>query len=79
MNFFDGLMAPLGKNYCALFYFFGLLSLFLALIAAGGMVMALLNKKSGLVLFMMFINVLSNIFMYYVMRIYYSMCISSLL
>jgi hypothetical protein len=78
MNFFDGLMAPLGKNYCALFYFFGLLSLFLALIAAGGMVMGLFQKKSGLVLFMMFLNVLSNIFMYYVMRIYYSMCIASL-
>jgi hypothetical protein len=78
MNFFDGLMAPLGKNYCALFYFFGLFSLFLALIAAGGIVVGIFNKKDGFVLFMMFFNMLSNIFMYYVMRIYYSMCIASL-
>ena len=33
MNFFDSLMAPLGKDYCALFYYLGLLSLFLALFA----------------------------------------------
>jgi hypothetical protein len=78
MNFFDGLMAPLGKNYCALFYFFGLFSLLLALIALGGIVVGIFNKKAGFVLFMMFINMLSNIFMYYVMRIYYSMCIASL-
>jgi hypothetical protein len=78
MNFFDGLMAPLGKNYCALFYFFGLFSLLLALIAAGGIVVGIFNKKDGFVLFMMFFNMLSNIFMYYVMRIYYSMCIASL-
>ena len=78
MNFFDGLMAPLGKNYCALFYYFGLFCLFLTLLAAVGIVMGIYNKKSGYILFMMFINMLSNLLMYYIMRIYYSMCIASL-
>ena len=47
MNFFDRLMAPLGKDYCALFYYLGLLSLFLALFAVVGFVMGFFQKKSS--------------------------------
>ena len=71
-------MAPLGKNYCALFYYMGLLCLFLALFALIGIVMGFFQKKSGYIMFMMFINFLSNVLMYYIMRIYYSMCVASL-
>ena len=78
MNFFDSLMAPLGKDYCALFYYLGLLSLFLALFAVVGFVMGLFQKKSSYAMGAYFMSFISNILMYYFLRIYYSMCVASL-
>ena len=78
MNFFDKLMAPLSKDYCALFYYLGLLSLFLALIAIIGLVMGFFQKKSGYAMGAYFMSFISNILMYYFLRIYYSMCVASL-
>ena len=78
MNFFDRLMAPLGKDYCALFYYLGLLSLFLALFAVVGFVMGFFQKKSGYAMGSYFMSFISNILMYYFLRIYYSMCVASL-
>ena len=71
MNFFDRLMAPLGKDYCALFYY-------LALFAVIGFVMGFFQKKSRYAMGAYFMSFISNILMYYFLRIYYSMCIASL-
>lgn len=78
MNFFDRLMSPLGKDYCAVFYYLGLISLFLALLAVIGFVMGIFQKKSGYAMGAYFMSFISNILMYYFLRIYYSMCIASL-
>lgn len=78
MNFFDSLMSPLSKDHCAFFYYLGLLSLFLALFAAVGLIMGLFKKKSGYAMGGYVMSFLSNLLMYYTLRIYYSICIVSL-
>lgn len=78
MSFFDSLMAPLSKDHCAFFYYLGLLSLFLTLIAAVGLVTGLFQKKSGYAMGAYLMSFLSNLLMYYTLRIYYSICIVSL-
>jgi len=78
MGFFDGLMSPLSKDHCAFFYYLGLLSLFFSLIALVGLISGLFQKKSGYAMGAYFMSFLSNLLMYYTLRIYYSMCIVSL-
>ena len=78
MNFFDRLMSPLSKDYCMLFYYLGLLSLLLALFAVGGLIMGLFRKRSGYAMGAYAMSFLSNILMYYTLRIYYSICIVTL-
>jgi hypothetical protein len=78
MNFFDSLMSPLSKDHCMFFYYLGLLSLLLALFALGGLLMGTFKKKSGYAMGAYFMSFLSNILMYYTLRIYYSICIVSL-
>ena len=78
MNFFDRLMSPLSKDHCAFFYYLGLLSLFLSLFALVGFVMGLFRKKTGYAMGAYFMSFLSNLLMYYTLRIYYSICIVSL-
>ena len=78
MNFFDSLMSPLSKDHCMFFYYLGLLTLLLALFALGGFIMGLFKKRSGYAMGAYFMSFLSNILMYYTLRIYYSICIVTL-
>jgi len=78
MDFFDNLMSPLSKAHCAFFYYIGLLNLFLAILALGGLIGGLFQKKSAYAMGAYFMSFLSNILMYYTLRIYYSICIVTL-
>jgi hypothetical protein len=78
MKFFDSLMAPLGKDYCMLFYVFGILGLVLVLFSFGGLIHGLFRKKSGYVMGAYFMSFLYAVIIYYLNRIHYSICISAL-
>jgi hypothetical protein len=78
MNFFDSLMSPLSKDHCMLFYYLGLLTLLFALFALVGLISGLFQKKSGYAMGAYFMSFLSNLLMYYTLRVYYSICIVSL-
>jgi hypothetical protein len=78
MGFFDSLMAPLGKDYCMLFYIVGIFALLLALFSFAAFVAGFFQKKSAYVMGAYFISSISYILMYYTSRLYYSICIATL-
>tara|TARA_Y100000992_G_scaffold206467_1_gene141256 strand:- start:8047 stop:8286 length:240 start_codon:yes stop_codon:yes gene_type:complete len=78
MNFFDNLMAPLGKEHCMIYYVFGLFSLFLALIALVRGVLQVFNKKTSEMGIMLILHSVSMFLFYYLYRILYSICVKSL-
>lgn len=78
MNFFDSLMAPLGKDYCILFYVFGLFALVLVVFSLSGLVLGLFRKGSGYVMGTYLLALTYALIVYYLNRIHYSVCISAL-
>jgi hypothetical protein len=78
MGFFDSLMAPLGKDYCMLFYVFGFLGLLLCLFSFGGLVVGLFRTKSVYVMGAYFMSFLYALIIYYLNRLHYSICIAAL-
>jgi hypothetical protein len=78
MNFFDSLMSPLSRDHCLLFYIIGLVSLFFAILALVGFVVGLFRKNSQYAMGAYFMSFLSNMVLYYVSRIHYSICVSAL-
>jgi|UniRef100_A0A6C0DVJ5 hypothetical protein len=78
MNFFDSLMSPLSRDHCLLFYIIGLVSLLFAILALVGFVVGLFRKNSQYAMGAYFMSFLSNMVLYYVSRIHYSICVSAL-
>jgi hypothetical protein len=78
MSIFDNWMSPLGKNHCMFFYYLGLLSLLFAAFAAIGFVLGFFQKKSGYAMGAYVMSLISYVLMYYISRLYYSICIVSL-
>lgn len=78
MNFFDSLMNPLNRDHCMLFYVLGLVSLFFAIFALIGFVIGLFRKNSQYAMGAYFMSFLSNMILYYIARIHYSICVSAL-
>ncbi len=79
MNLFKSLMAPLGKEHCMIYYVFGLLSLFIAVITLVRSLMYLTNKKTNDLGMILLINSLGLFLSYYLYRILYSICSRSLI
>lgn len=78
MNFFNSLMAPLGKNYCILFYVFGIFGALLVLLSFGGLMLGLFRKNSGYVMGAYFMSFIYALFIYYLNRIHYNICKAAL-
>ena len=81
MNFFDNLMSPLNRNHCSIFYYLGLISFFLAMVALVSLVTLFFspskNRSNGAVSALV-MSILSNLVMYYFSRIHYSICLAAL-
>lgn len=78
MNFFDNLMAPLSREHCMIIYYLGIINVFFAAILLVVGVFNLFdnkNMKTGVVLLLQSFVAL---FMYYLYRIAYSICIKTL-
>jgi hypothetical protein len=71
-------MAPLNKDYCVLFYVFGLFGALLALISFGGLMLGLFRKNSGYVMGTYIMTFIYALIVYYLNRMHYSICISAL-
>lgn len=78
MGFFDSLMAPLGKDYCILFYVFGIFGALLVLLSFGGFMLGLFRKNSGYVMGAYFMSFLYALIIYIKNRLDYSICIAAL-
>lgn len=79
MNFFDELMAPLGKEHCTIYYVFGLFSFFMAIIALVRAFFFFFSKKSTDLGMILLFNSLGLFLGYYLYRILYSICMRSLI
>lgn len=79
MNFFNSLMAPLGKEHCMIYYVFGLFSLLIAVITLVRSLMYLTNKKTTDLGMILLVNSLGLFLSYYLYRILYSICSKSLI
>lgn len=79
MKFFNSLMAPLGKEHCMVYYMFGLLSLFIAVITLVKSFMYLTDKKTKDLGMVLLINSFGLFLSYYIYRILYSICSRSLI
>jgi hypothetical protein len=78
MDLFGGIMSPLGKEHCMILYYFGIFIFLMALITVLFSVMRVFdNKNKGLFLLLLFQG-LYLFFVYYLLRIQYSMCVKSL-
>lgn len=76
MNFFDGLMSPLGKEHCMLFYYIGYFCLAAVFLAFMGIIIGLYKKNyklTGLAIYFSLIFV----FVYYFYRVIYSICLGA--
>ena len=78
MGFFDNLMSPLNREHCMLFYYFGLLYLFFAVVAVIGFVICLFKTNSRQLLLQCFASFISFIAVYYILRLNYSICLGAL-
>jgi len=78
MNFFNSLMAPLGKNYCILFYVFGIFGALLVLLSFGGLMLGLFRKNSSYVMGAYFVSFIYALIIYYLNRIHYNICKAAL-
>ena len=78
MSFLDSLMSPLSRDHCMLFYILGLISLLFAVSALIGFTVGLFRKNSQYAMGAYFISFLSNMILYYISRIHYSICVAAL-
>jgi hypothetical protein len=79
MNFLDNLMSPLNRDHCLLFYYLGLISLLFAVLGLGSLVYNVLSgSKTDRVTLTFFYSFLSNLVMYYISRLNYSICLGAL-
>ena len=80
MNFLDSLMAPLSKDFCLLFYVVGLFGLGLAVLSFVGAMAGffIYKQKSSYLIGAYLISFLYALFIYYLNRVHYSMCIAAL-
>ncbi len=74
MSVLDGLMSPLGKEHCGVYYAFALIALFFAVTAVVAGVIQCFDKKTRPVGVYLILNSLTMFFTYYLYRIMYSMC-----
>ena len=79
MNFLDELMAPLGREHCAIYYVFGLFSFFMAIVALIRAVFFFVDKKTSDLGMILLFNSLGLFLGYYIYRILYSICMRSLI
>ena len=77
MGFFDGLMSPLGKEHCIVFYYIGYFFLALVLLAFMGILKGLYKKNYKLTGLAIFCSIM-YVFMYYIYRVVYSICLVAL-
>lgn len=66
-------LSPLGKNHCTIFKFISIFSLIIAFFVFIGVLTQLKDFK-----FKMITAIMAPLFIYYMQRIFYSMCINSL-
>ncbi len=78
MNFFNSLMAPLGKNYCMLFYVFGIFGALLVFFNFAGLMLGLFRKDSGYVMGLYIGSLIYALIVYYLNRIQYNICKAAL-
>ena len=78
MKFLDRLMAPLGKDYCMLFYILGICGILLSLFSFGGLISGIFMKSPGYVTMLYIFPFVYGIFLYYINRIQYSICIAAI-
>ena len=78
MNFFDNLMAPLGKEHCLIYYYLGIFILLFSSVHLILGVIKLFDKKNRQMGILFIINSLYGFFSYYLYRIIYSICIKTL-
>ena len=78
MNLLDNLMGPLGKEHCMIFYYLGLLNVFLAIFTLLGGIMMMFNNKSRNISLAFVMQAFILGFMYYLYRISYNICVKVL-
>jgi uncharacterized membrane-anchored protein len=74
MSLLDGLMSPLDKEHCGVYYAIGLMFLFFAVLALVNGVIQCFDKKTRPVGLYLILNSVTMFFTYYLYRIMYSMC-----
>lgn len=74
----NSLFGPLGPKYCDYFYFLTIFFFVIFVITTVTVLMKCLNKKSGLKLTDCFILITQPLMLYFINRLYYSMCLGSL-
>lgn len=74
LSVLDGLMSPLDKEHCQVFYAFAVMFLFFAILALVNGVIQCFDKKTRPIGFYLILNSITMFFTYYLYRIIYSMC-----
>lgn len=77
MNALKNLFTPIGKEYCDWFYYLSVL-FFLMFVVSLVVVLILIFDKKPLTGVEVFVLLTQPLILYFVNRLYYSMCISSL-
>lgn len=78
MNFFDSLMAPLSREHCMIIFYLGIINLFFAAVLLVTGVLSLFDKKTINRGVIFLTQSFVYLFMYYLFRISYSVCIKTL-
>ena len=78
MSLFDGIMSPLGKEHCTIYYLLGVLMFFFAVISLVTGLLNLFDKKSRQQGYLFLVNSVTMFFTYYLYRIIHSICIKTL-
>ena len=69
---------PLGQQYCSYFYYLSIIFFVLTLIAVGTVLNKMFSKKKGMKLTDAVIVITQPLLLYFINRLYYSMCVGSL-
>ena len=72
------LFNPLGQQYCAYFYYLSIIFFVISLLAVVTVLNKMFNKKKGMKLTDAVIIVTQPLLLYFINRLYYSMCVGSL-
>ena len=72
------LFGPLGPQYCDYFYFLTIFFFVIFVLTTVTVLMKCFNKKNGLKLTDCFILITQPLMLYFINRLYYSMCLGSL-